>query len=553
MGKPSNFRIDGAAHYVFGASTANKAIIEAAIRFTRPRRARSVGVSRAHAPRELAACSLLCSGTMSHHVLGDHSRWFRLLALATLLLVSTNARAQTSPPDVTSAPSQAPVSSAPPPPSAEPSPPPRAKGRITDRDLKDKREGGYFTGLPLLDSDPDTGYGFGARVYHYWDGPRSDPLFAYEPYQHRLSAIAFMTTNGFQLFGLDWDAPNIGGSTFRLRAAALYERNQAANYFGVGTASLSDLHFSGAPGTYPTFSGYTAALRQLRPNKTAYTRYNKFDSETPTLLTTLDRDLLGGLVRLQVGFMGSYERVRDYTGTATVADDPANNLSNVAATMGTTLLREDCNASRILGCNGGVHNTLKLGIAFDTRDFEPDPNSGVFIDAVLEASNRWILSDFNYVRAAATFRGFFSPFPAFADLVIAGRAFYSVQSAGVPFFAMSTLPFTDGDRQGLGGLPSLRGYVQNRFVGPVTALGNVEVRWTFVKFGLLNQTFGLSVAPFVDAGRVFDNVRQFSFTNWKLGEGAGFRIAWNQSTIIVCDVGASREDVALYLDFGHQF
>jgi hypothetical protein len=59
------------------------------------------------------------------------------------------------------------------------------KHKLDAFELEDKVEGSYFTGLPLVDSDPDTGYGFGAKVYRYWDGPRSDPLFEYTPYRHQ--------------------------------------------------------------------------------------------------------------------------------------------------------------------------------------------------------------------------------------------------------------------------------------------------------------------------------------------------------------------------------
>jgi hypothetical protein len=177
----------------------------------------------------------------------------------------------------------------------------------------------------------------------------------------------------------------------------------------------------------------------------------------------------------------------------------------------------------------------------------------VFIDLAGELSRRFLGSDFNYARLTFTPRAFFSPFPSPAHLVVAVRGMYSVQSSGVPFFAMNSLAFTDAEQQGLGGLRTLRGYKQDRFVGPVAALANVELRWTAVHFSLWSQFFGLSLAPFYDLGRVFDRVSQFSWSDWKQGAGAGLRVAWNKSTIIVFDFGISREDRGLYMDFGHMF
>src|SRR5262249_10868667 len=139
------------------------------------------------------------------------------------------------------------------------------------------------------------------------------------------------------------------------------------------------------------------------------------------------------------------------------------------------------------------------------------------------------------------------------DLVIAGRAVYSIQTEGVPFFAMNTLAFTDGDRQGLGGLRTLRGYKQDRFVGRVAALANLELRWTITDFDLASQHFALALVPFVDVGRVFDRVGAFAGSGWKRAEGGGLRVVWNKATVIVVDVGVSQEDAGIYMDFGHTF
>jgi hemolysin activation/secretion protein len=156
-------------------------------------------------------------------------------------------------------------------------------------------------------------------------------------------------------------------------------------------------------------------------------------------------------------------------------------------------------------------------------------------------------------------RVFVSPFPKLTDLVLAGRIVYSVQTSGTPFFSMNTLAFTDGDHTGLGGIWTLRGYNQDRFVGAVTAMTNVEIRWTFVKFNwamgdfIGDQKFSFALVPFLDMGRVFDSVAGFTFADWKRGEGGSFRVAWNQATIVRADFGVSDEGWDFYLDFGHQF
>jgi outer membrane protein assembly factor BamA len=427
------------------------------------------------------------------------------------------------------------------------------KRHLDAEDLAHKVEGTYLTGLPIIDSDPDTGFGVGAFGYMYWDGPRSDPFFAYTPYRHRLAAQVFVTTNGYQYHSLDYDAPYLGGSPLRLRATLYYEKNIAANYFGRGEATLGHLGFSGVPHTFGAFDAYTAALRQVRADGIAYTLYDKFWVEDPGATATLERDLFGGIMRIQGGFWVSHYAVRDYSGAATNGDDPVSGATDVAATMGVTRLRGDCDAGRILGCGGGFDNVLKLGIALDTRDYEPDPNSGVFVDFATEVSSRALGSSFDYVRATLSPRVFVSPFPRFADLVLAGRGLLSAQTAGTPFFTMDRLALTDGDRIGLGGLRTLRGFKQDRFVGAIAALANVELRWTFVHFDALAQHFALMAVPFVDAGRVFDRVSDFALTRYRWDAGGGLRVAWNKATLLLIDYGMSAEDSALFMDFGHEF
>lgn len=97
-------------------------------------------------------------------------------------------------------------------------------------------------------------------------------------------------------------------------------------------------------------------------------------------------------------------------------------------------------------------------------------------------------------------RGFYSPIPKLADLVLAVRGVYEIQGSGAPFFSLERLPFIDDDHAGLGGVRTLRGYVQNRFVGPIIVLTNFEVRWTFTHVKLAARDFGLMLVPFVDVG-----------------------------------------------------
>jgi hypothetical protein len=419
-------------------------------------------------------------------------------------------------------------------------------------DLERKKENGYFTGVPIANYDPTTRIGFGARLYYYYDGERSDPLFRYTPYLHRVIMQAFASTAGAQDHLLDYDAPFFLGSLYRVRATFEYEAATAWPYYGTGSRTLAPLSFPGAPGvSYYKLAGYERATGAVQPDGSTYALYNTYRLRRPMMQLGLERLFLGGRLRPLVGVGLSYADVHDYTGKVTDATDASG--ATVSAREATTLLAADCAASLVKGCSGGFDNVLRLAVSYDTRDFEPDPNTGIYSELSTELATKALGSQYTYVRAMLSVRGFYSPFPEIADLVLAARAVAELQSGGTPFFSMQLLPFIDDNHVGLGGLRTLRGFDQNRFVGPVIGLTNYELRWTFAHARLLKQDFGLIAVPFLDIGRVFDRVSQVTLAGWKRSQGIGLHIAWNEATVVAADLGFSREGQALYLNFNHMF
>jgi len=93
----------------------------------------------------------------------------------------------------------------------------------------------------------------------------------------------------------------------------------------------------------------------------------------------------------------------------------------------------------------------------------------------------------------------------------------------------------------------------DRFVGQVAAFANGELRWSFGEAMFWNQHLRFMLVPFVDTGRVFDSIDRTTFSGWKLDGGAGFRMAWNLSTIVSFDYGRSTEGGMFFMELGHQF
>ena len=423
--------------------------------------------------------------------------------------------------------------------------------KLAPDDLAHKKDGGYVTGLPLASYSTDIGLGLGARVYYYWDGHRDDPRFGETPYLYRLFLQAFASTRGIQFHWLDFDAPRILDSPYRIRSQLIYGRNINSNYFGYGERALAPLAFPGQARSYPSYADYTRDQQRIGADGQTYSKYDQYDQVRPVFIASIERLFDRDRVRVLAGFGVSYGGIQDYTGKQVDAVDAAG--GDAQAIEAPTRLAQDCAAHRLVGCGGGRDNYLRLGISYDTRDFEPDPNTGAFFDLALDAGTAALGSQFDYVRAMAAARGYWSPVPELADLVVAGRLMLEAQSNGTPFFAMDSLPFTEDPRTGLGGNRTMRGFRQDRFIGSVMTLGNAELRWTFGHLTAWGQRFGFIAAPFLDAGRPYDSLGQLSLRGWRASYGGALRIAWNLATIVTADYGTSSEDTGFYINFNHIF
>jgi outer membrane protein assembly factor BamA len=418
--------------------------------------------------------------------------------------------------------------------------------QLSDADLARKNTGGYVTGVPLAAYSDDFGFGAGARGYYYWNGDRADHRFATTPYLLRIFLNVFATTEGLQYHWLDVDAPALLDTPYRLRAQLILARSSNSNYFGFDDAGRGPLHFPGTAEHYARYADYANAQRQLDAGGEAYTKYDQYDLLRPAAIASLSRSILDPHLRVLAGIGLSYARIRDYTGRQVDAiGGPAPEAE--------TRLHADCARGILVGCTGGRDDVLRLGVSYDTRDFEPDPNSGIYADLSIDLGTVALGSQYDYARALAAVRGFYSPIPEVADLVLAGRVLMQVQSAGTPFFTMDVLPFVEDPRTGLGGHRTLRGFRQSRFVDHVMTAASAEVRWTFARTTIWHQKLAFIAVPFADLGRAFDDLGDVGVHGWRPTAGGAFRVSWNLATLGTFEYGRSAEGSGVYVNFGHMF
>ena len=299
----------------------------------------------------------------------------------------------------------------------------------------------------------------------------------------------------------------------------------------LGESTLAPLSFPGSDQTYSKYEDFLDAINQVHDGQT-YRSYDNYRQQQVFADFSVERDTLGGILRPMAGVQVAYYDIGDYSGE-----------THDGAVIQTTHLRSDYNAGRIKGFNGGWDNSVRLGLTYDTRDFAPNPSNGLFLQAIGRASLKAFGSSENYGQFKLEARGFYSPFPG-TRLVLAGRLGYLAQTSNTPFYILSQAPEVDTTSEWLGGFDSLRGFLNNRFVGNNVAVASASARWFFAKSTLWNQNLAYGATAFVDSGSVFNSVGDTSFKNWKVSGGVGFLLSWNVSTVVSFDLGSQRRKQA---------
>lgn len=431
--------------------------------------------------------------------------------------------------------------------------------------LKDKREGNYTTGLPLFSSDPVRGQGLGVLVHYFENGKKDEPLFKYQPYKYKVSGSVFQTTTGAQHHFVDFEIPYIGDTPYRIKAEIYYDRVDNTPYFGIGSHTMKPLTYQDRSlrnrgmvrnAQYGDYEKNLTTIRSGREEREAPLvtdlAYHEYDFESVGGAFAVDRTFWGAF-RLAFDQEFSKNIVRTYD-QAWYKGSILGTHHEAKVPSGRTLVSQDAEAGRITGLGGGYINYTRIGIMYDTRDFEPDPDKGIVVELNHSVVSKYNASDYEYNKTFAQFMFFYMPLPIFfEELVVAGRAAAHYSAGNVPFFEYRYIWSIDGAQEGLGGVRTLRGYRQDRFVAPVMGWGNLEIRWRFATLRLGDDLFTFSLVPFYDLGKVWDRPKDMDLMGYAHSHGVGLRTIWNQATVILFDYAVSREDRQFFIEFGHVF
>ncbi|MCQ2194416.1 MAG: BamA/TamA family outer membrane protein [Paludibacteraceae bacterium] len=226
---------------------------------------------------------------------------------------------------------------------------------------------------------------------------------------------------------------------------------------------------------------------------------------------------------------------------------------------------------------GGRSSALRVGLIYDSRDFEPAPSKGVWAEAHAIVAPKALGTSESYYRYSATFRQYL---PLAQDrLVFAYRLNYQGTFGNyAPFYVLPYYTYVGPgyDRDGFGGYRTTRGVLRNRVQALDVAMFNAEMRWKFYRTHLFKQNVYFALNGFADGTAAIRNydtsyrgednaverAMYDSFVNMDkeklhLSAGGGLRIGINQNFIIAVDYGVpfdSRDGAgSLYINTGFLF
>lgn len=389
------------------------------------------------------------------------------------------------------------------------------------------KTGWTFGALPAVSYNSDLGFQYGALVnlYYFGDGT------SYPKYMHSLYGEVSRYTKGSGINRFFYDSEYLIPG-LRLTADFSYLTEKALDFYG--------------------FNGYEAVYNPAWEDDSDVGNYKSrmFYRHERNMFRVMI-DLQGPLSGNHLRWVGGLGILHNAIGSVDIdrlneGRDEDDKLPTVVEMPGLYERYLEWGFIPEKEKEGGWTNNLKVGLVYDTRDFEPHPMKGIWSEVVLFAAPKFFGNgDFGFAKISATHRQYFTLVKD--RLSFAYRLNYQGTIAGqAPFFIQPYMinSFSNtSNTDGLGGSKTIRGMLRNRVVGDAFAFGNAELRWKFFSTVLFNQDVYLALNPFFDAGRV---LKRIDIPEFPLGDpipaapdkSSGIVVPWWQDSANFIDEGA---------------
>jgi hypothetical protein len=402
------------------------------------------------------------------------------------------------------------------------------------------KTGWTFGALPAISYNSDLGFQYGALInlYYFGDGT------TYPKYMHSLYGEVSRYTKGSGINRMFYDSEYlIPGIRITSDLSLLTEK--ALDFYG--------------------FNGYEAPYHAAFEDEEDPDYISRMFYRHDRQMFRFTTDFQGGIIGREFRWIAGFGLLHNRVGPVDVQSlnegkDEVDKLPEVPG------LYDKYVEWGLIGeeeKDGGWTNHLKLGLVYDTRDFEPHPMRGVWSEVVLFVAPAFLGNgDFGYTKLSATHRQYFTLVED--KLSLAYRVNYQGTLGGtVPFYMqpyMISSFSASSNTDGLGGSKTVRGMLRNRVVGDAFVFGNAELRWKFLSTVLFNQDIYLAMNAFLDAGQVVGKIdlpvllgadRPIIPERLAPGQeeeglhttvGAGLKVVMNRNFIVSADFGKALDE-----------
>lgn len=182
-------------------------------------------------------------------------------------------------------------------------------------------------------------------------------------------------------------------------------------------------------------------------------------------------------------------------------EQPENSLYNEYLKSG--VIRAD-------EANGGKRLEFNAGVVYDTRDAYSVPSKGIWSELYFTGSPDVFGDDYKYLKLSAHFRHYVSILDDDRLIFAYHLAYQGLIAGEAPFYVqqnINELIFKKTVSEGLGSKNTIRGTLNNRYIGRSYAWSNIELRIKLFNFNLMRQSFYVAANPFLDMGAIIQPFR----------------------------------------------
>lgn len=391
-------------------------------------------------------------------------------------------------------------------------------------------EGIGFGGVPALNYDSDNGFGFGVV----------GTLFSYDgvtrPYRLALTLQIFMTSKLVQDHNVVVDWLQVGGLPLRLWMRAGYLQSLTQNYCGLGGAVTCDPAVAAAAAQAEGLVGDDADAFARR----YYQR--RFINPYGTVLARYALAQAPARFEVTAGWRGFFFI------PGTWDDEDGDGAPDFFPYQGSLYAKDFPDGEP------GFDSAVQLGFMVDSRDNEPAPTEGVWLEGSVRAASSLIGSAWNWAGANLTLRGY-TPLTSDHKLVLANRLVLDGVLGDPPIQELARAGGSF-DYYLYGGSEAGRGIRAQRYLGKLRAFDQTELRWRFWDVDAAGQRFGFTAVGFFDAGIVGAEIDAPGPMDALTGVGTALRVSWNENFIVRFDLGFSPLESwapSLYILIGNPF